>query len=56
MAIYSLAQVTLSQLQELAEIDDRGVLPELWEKRETGQLSEVEHNLLAFVRRPSTHC
>jgi hypothetical protein len=31
-------QLTLGQLQELAEIGDRGVLPELWEAREAATI------------------
>lgn len=51
MALYALAQLSLLQLQELAEIEDRGVLPELWEAREQGLLTEQEKQGLSLVRK-----
>jgi hypothetical protein len=50
MSTYALGQLTMDQLAELADIQDRGSLPGLWEERELGQLSEDEKVSLAGLR------
>lgn len=54
MLIYSLNQLTLDQLQELTEIQDRGTLPALWEERKLGELTEEEQAVLSSVRKHLT--
>jgi hypothetical protein len=51
MAIYSLGQLTLDQLQELAEIRDSGVVPALWDDRKLGELTDEEQAALSLVRK-----
>jgi hypothetical protein len=51
MVSYTLGQIKLSQLQELVELEDRGVLPEVWDQRELGQLSAEEKTMLGIIRK-----
>jgi hypothetical protein len=49
MATYPLGQLKMNQLVELAEIQDRGVLPDLWEDRPLAPLAEDEQVVLAVL-------
>jgi hypothetical protein len=51
MATYLLRELALQQLGELAELDDRGVIPSLWDDRPLGQLSEEDEIFLGVIRR-----
>jgi hypothetical protein len=51
MPAYPLGSLTVAQLGELVEIEDREVLPELWEERKTGELVEDERIRLSALRR-----
>lgn len=55
MATYTLGQVTMRQLGELADVQDRGAVPDLWEQRELGQLVEEEKVALSSLRRRLTY-
>lgn len=51
MSTYTLAQVKLAQLRELALIDNLGVVPSVWASLEQGELTEEEEQVLAFLRK-----
>jgi hypothetical protein len=49
MATYPLGQLRINQLEELVEIEDRGIVAQIWEDRELGKLSEREQLILSEV-------
>jgi hypothetical protein len=49
MATYALGTLTLDQLRELVEIQDRGIQQAAWTAREQGELGERERVMLSVV-------
>lgn len=50
MATYALGQLTMDQLLELVEIQDRGVVPTVWEERALAPLTDAEQVVLSELR------
>jgi hypothetical protein len=49
MPIYALADLSMDQLGEIADVEHKGVAPALWEDRPLGELSEEERSFLATL-------
>ncbi len=51
VVLYTLGLLTISQLRELVSLEDRGVVPALFDARAVGELTQNDQQALAVLRR-----